>query len=591
MSATVRYDFTGTTPEQRAALTPILNTYFNNPSIRSDLSAGYDTIIVRFAPSLDRDANATVSGNRLESTVGIVTFNLGTLRLDGDAPRFEPQDREVKPFAEVLVHEGVHLIYPRLTHDAFHSDPFGVAGSTSIAAGEFAFRSVVVSEYQRIFGALPSIESNAREAALAQLETLAPQTNWRSLSSEQIIQQLENPVSAIRQALGAGFRPQGDNDLPVSPVDGYSTEMTASDGDRTITTFNPDGTVNTETDYDYDSQGQLESINVLHADGRREVTAYEADGSVETSATYDSAGRLDSFWYYDGAGVAETSYSFDDAGRVDQIATFENGRFNYVYTYNDAGELQLATNFDLAGRADNYWYFAPSGQMTSQFSYDDAGRLDQIVNFDGLGRTDFVYAYDDAGRLDSTINYGTSGNFEQVWYYGDNALLTAQYLYDVNGRADQITMYDNSGATDYVYYYDDAGRVDSTINYNASGVIEDAWYYGDNNQLTAAYEFDAAGRIDQYATYGVNGAFDSVYTYDDAGRIDTLRDFADGGQSTLFTYNDNGGLIDTSQFDGNGFEIDLPPVGVDPGFDPGVDVDPWFPPPDYGWFFFFDPFW
>ena len=173
----------------------------------------------------------------------------------------------------------------------------------------------------------------------------------------------------------------------------------------------PSGTLQKQTTYTYDSQGN-------------QLTRTEQSGSDsrQWQRQYTSLGRVTSVTEPDGSNVQYSYYADDDSdlGKRGQLKQASNsaGHITQISAYNADG--QPTRLIDPNGKTSEYSYDT-RGRVTSKqsggqrvsYSYDAAGRLTKAEANDG---TRLDYGYDNAGRLTSVSDQ--KGN--RIAYVLDN---------------------------------------------------------------------------------------------------------------------------------------------------------------------------
>lgn len=369
-----------------------------------------------------------------------------------------------------------------------------------------------------------------------------------------------------------------------------------------------------ETTYNYASDGHLTQTRVLFDEGNALVTGYDAAGRVDTLTavaasgvtmsetfyddanradvvkTFDAAGRLATYTAYDDNAQRDYFYTYDAAGRVDTLTTYDDaGRADVLYSYDDAERLdstafyddnpRLTTikTFDDSGRLDSYVSYQASGVAEYAYTYDDAGRTDTVTMYDAAGRPDLMSVYDDNTKLESQTVYDDlyrvdnfktfygSGIMQTYTEYDEQGLLDYAYKYDASGRVDILAQFDQAGRLLQSTLYDDGGRTDADYHYNASGLLSVIKNYDDtggldsfasyssNGYLNYTYTYDNSGRADVITYYTATGLVDAVYVYDDVNRVDQLYEYDSFGKLlSLTAYDDSNRRDSYTQFDSAG---------------------------------------
>jgi hypothetical protein len=310
--ANVKFDWTGVSSELRAKVEPILTKIYHDPQNRADINAGYNTVTIRFADLGDNKERANVTGHKgINADDAVVTFNLKGLSLDHNGqPTFDYGKIEPKAFSEVAVHENIHLIYPDLTVDSYHSEAAIKAGypSTDLAAtvvSEFAFRTAVVADYKRIFGVLPEVEFNNYIRLIQKMQLDMSETrsiDWGAKSFEDIVREIDNSSSDLRKFLPSSST-SGTRDERVVPSSPY-------------------------TDIDISADGSIKSEH------------YRADGTIEAISGNDTLGST-------------FSAAFDGLGKIASYV-FNGGNGQKVYLNGDAIGATLGSSIGKAIGGGNF---------------------------------------------------------------------------------------------------------------------------------------------------------------------------------------------------------------------------------------------
>jgi RHS repeat-associated protein len=233
----------------------------------------------------------------------------------------------------------------------------------------------------------------------------------------------------------------------------------------------------TATGYDYYDDGQI-----------RTITNYAPDGSIQSQLTYtyDSLGRRTSVTTADGT----TSYGYDGAGRLTTVSM--PGR-TIVYAYDSAGNRTTVTDNGVVtpytvNSLNEYTSFGATSQ-----TFDAAGNLVSSAN--PAGSTS--YRYDAEGRLLSQITPQGTWTYEYD-VFGNRISSTlngvrTQYLVDPAGLGDVVAEYDGSGnlRAHYVHGLGLASRVDATN--------QSAFYQFDAIGNTTELTNDAGAVVNSYA--------------------------------------------------------------------------------------------
>ena len=292
-------------------------------------------------------------------------------------------------------------------------------------------------------------------------------------------------------------------------VAGSSVVSTTNNGDEVIAEFDAGGRMiqwietdgaQNDADYSrrvtvYDSQGRLDSIDVLGDDGSAMTTdfdqANERDDRIYQQRV-DAAGRMDwSNVTEDDGGVVWTD--FDQANergdRIYQQRVDAEGRLDWTNVTDDAGGVSWS-------------------------DYDQANeRGDRIYQqrVDAEGRLDWTNVTDDAGGV-------SWSDYDQANERGDRIY---QQRVDAEGRLDWTSVTDDGGGVSWTdfdqtgvrgdaiwsNYTDAQGREDWRSVTQDSGRIDQIDFDQDNTQSWSRIErhFDQQGREDASTTFNDNG--------------------------------------------------------------------------------------
>lgn len=302
----------------------------------------------------------------------------------------------------------------------------------------------------------------------------------------------------------------------------------------------------TITEYDYDSQGRMNSIK-------------DAKGNTVLSNVYDANHRIVSQTHPDGS-VDTFNYTVAGGVVTQTDVTAPNGavntwRFNgYSYisekadpdgtlTYQiDSGSNQITSITDSLNRTASYAYYStsdarhglvssvtdPSGYVTS-YEYEPVfGMPTKITDAQGKSTT-IAYTFDgakvtkketrDALNNLTTVNYNSYGVPVSVTDPNGN---TSVLTYDPADRSKLMTIADSLGNTTR-YSYDPGGRVTAVTNPRG---------------FATSYAYDLQGRI--ASSRKANNAVTS-YEYDPNGSMKKLID--PKGNETKYEYDNQGRII------------------------------------------------
>jgi RHS repeat-associated protein/uncharacterized delta-60 repeat protein len=310
---------------------------------------------------------------------------------------------------------------------------------------------------------------------------------------------------------GAGTDPSAPGATPVTAIHYVYDPAT---GRHTETS-----TANTDTHYDYDTQGRLWHVTVTKLNGQALTT------SLVTTYAYDLAGNLQSILLPNGV---ITTYGYDDLNRLKTETTTRPGSIagttdtlaSYTYTLRADG-LRTGVTEHVMNPAGST---SPFSDTKIAWTYDGDDRLltetyDAHADDPALGHgndsQDYkdTYAYDPAGnRLSKTHDAGDDGSLTNdasdvigTYRYGTvnaggtftvlNGDDQLTYESDVTGGTNPVTTVTRSG-------YDANGSLTSkTVTVNGTTTESDTYAYDLRNRLASA---TVAGQNIAYG-YDVNG--------------------------------------------------------------------------------------
>jgi len=265
---------------------------------------------------------------------------------------------------------------------------------------------------------------------------------------------------------------------------------------------------NGTTQYAYNGIDQLVSVT----DPRNLATTYNYDGlsnlnsqvSPDTGATantHDAAGNL--LTQTDAKGQV-TTYLYDALNRVTSITFHDGSKQTYAYDQGANG----------IGRLSSITELNPAQQVTSllAYAYDPHGRTSsETRTVNGVAHA-LAYSYDSAGRL-SGLTY-PSGR-------------TIAYTFDALGRISEVntTPPPPSG-----------GPIASSIAYHAFGGVK-SYTLGNGQTYTRSYDLD--GRISTYTL----GTQTFALGYDAASRISFITENANPANTNTYSYDNLDRLI------------------------------------------------
>jgi YD repeat-containing protein len=328
-----------------------------------------------------------------------------------------------------------------------------------------------------------------------------------------------------------------DTGTTIKTYDDYGNVLTSTDAKGQITQYSYDALNrltqityhdNSQVTYVYDQGtnglGRLSSITdsigtiSYGYDGRGHIVVeVRAIGGVnyQTDYTYNSAGQLTEVIYPSGRAL---SFTLDSLGRISQIDTVKAGASSTLVSniqYQPFGplhSLQFGNNtsytrqYDTDGRIVSYTL----GSQVVTLGYDDASRI-QTINEGTLSRS---YGYDALDRLTGYIDPSTSHSYD----YDDNGNRTNKMV-GTNNHPYTYAANNNrlASAEGKIYTYDANG---SPINDNL-------------NQ----YTYDTRGRLVQATTSG------GTYHYGINALGQRVQKAKDAETGTVYHYDLNGHLI------------------------------------------------
>ena len=282
-------------------------------------------------------------------------------------------------------------------------------------------------------------------------------------------------------------------------------------------------------DYKYDALGRLSELT-------------DGNGVLIVAYSYDAVGRLAAERF--GNGTA-TDYGYDadgDVTSIENLATDGTVQSSYVYTYNNTG---LPVTMTTAGDTFTYRYDA-GGQLTSvqtpaggmiTYSYDAAGNRIAVVNNGQTTQytTNDLDEYTQAGS--TTYQYNANGDMISqtdstgTTTYSYNALGqlvsevsptsgTETFQYDALGY--RVSQTQNGQVTNNLIDPLSLGNVVGQFHGNGGALAHYTYGIGLTSQVTAAgsanyYQFDLTGNTTQLT--GPTGTVLNSYSYLPFGQL------------------------------------------------------------------------
>ncbi len=197
--------------------------------------------------------------------------------------------------------------------------------------------------------------------------------------------------------------------------------------------------------YIYDDSGNTLSVNTDY--GKRNAFGispnFSADGTIDynTKYTYDSNGNMltESYNKFDNNIDMENwiyNYTYDDNGNV-LIKSFDYGIDGIIDTndtYNSDGNILTSTNYKLDGSIENIdiYIYDVNGNLITESS--DA-------NGDGIVRIVNIYTYNENGNMLTKTELDQGGEITAIYTYTYNIngnMLTKSYLYSIDGITKRV---------------------------------------------------------------------------------------------------------------------------------------------------------
>ncbi len=203
--------------------------------------------------------------------------------------------------------------------------------------------------------------------------------------------------------------------------------------------------------YAYDDQGNMIRQQGLNSEGDVNYTEeYQYRNGLVTKVVYQSAGDY----------FTETDYEYDDQGNNTLIRTRDNsGETENIMTYDAAGRMiRVEYKGDGYGSVTTYTYDAQGRETASETTnedgtvsrytteYDKEGRMARQVSESGGMVNESVYAYDQAAGKRTVIETTTYPPAEQIFISSDELAMGVGdtfYLYvtyqPMNAAAEKLT--------------------------------------------------------------------------------------------------------------------------------------------------------
>lgn len=283
------------------------------------------------------------------------------------------------------------------------------------------------------------------------------------------------------------------------------------------------------TDYQYDEQGNLTSINASRTDAS-DVTRYTYDEAGRITSTTNALGHIEKVLGYNSYGLATlredengqlTHFDYDIFGR---LATVREGAFINQLAYDKAGRVIRSS-------------LLPENR-TTEYSYDEAGRL--IKEKDSLGNQ-ILYTNDAMGNVIQALFVDIKGN--HLWQ--------GHYQYDELGRLIKFT--NGVGQTNRLSY-DKNGDLRVITDGNGNSVnqkinaVRQVIETKDPLNNNTGYVYDNQGRLIEVLDSTGNK---TAYQYNEHSEVILQKSAATG--ETTFVYDNDGNLVDA--IDARGIKV------------------------------------
>lgn len=266
----------------------------------------------------------------------------------------------------------------------------------------------------------------------------------------------------------------------------------------TLCTYDANGNLITEYDYEYYINDGLMPGNQLYSESRE--YKYDSEGRLIASDYYEIEyhpnGQTKQVKYELGDLIAQNEYTSDGSLVCTKLINSE-GRQVYrdEYTYDAAGNATICVGYSADGTARTQW----------ERTFDENGNETSVKVYTWAGETAFrrVSTYDANGNLAGYKEYCGDGSLsfykENTYDENDNILTSVSYSGDGQIMGSSEWTYDADGRETFMAEYDGEGQ---------------ALYSRES-------EYDAAGNRVEFTENDPKGTYEyyhEVVTYDDAGK-------------------------------------------------------------------------
>ncbi|MBW3002960.1 VCBS repeat-containing protein [Candidatus Woesearchaeota archaeon] len=289
-----------------------------------------------------------------------------------------------------------------------------------------------------------------------------------------------------------------------------------------------------ETNYVYETNGDLERVTHWHNEGSDPSVRFEHDPFGNIISEINARGY-------------KTSYEYDSTGTFPERSTNPLGH-NVAIEY-DKGTGNILTETDANGYETEYIYdshgrlvkkilpYDSESSPTIEYTYDFDGSVPENIiekrkikrNWDLSTETSDIYTY-----------YDGFGNVIETKSEGNSGWVTSWYVYDGDSRIKKHSYPHYTEASSYGspqevlnwrYDYDTLGRVTHAFDGLYTQRTEyNTWttmVYDKNNHRTD-YLYDAYGNIGEVKEFNSDSSYYKTnYFYDMAGNLKTIRDSQD----------------------------------------------------------------